>query len=234
MKKFNIFLTVYFAFCFAPTLQADIFVWTDENGVRNFTNFSPPEKAELFIKTPETLRDTAVDQKRAESESLQKVQEAEKKVALLREELDEIKKRLAESKNETQANAERERFEQSTYPEEPSVSTEDYLSDAYRHRSYAAYGYNYPYAGYGYSPKVHSQKKFYHKRFHRGRYRNRYLGRSYHDKNHLSKRQAGHLKKHRSKMNNDKNHRIGHYKIRTHKRHFHRKHPTGHFKRLHH
>jgi hypothetical protein len=229
MKKLNIFLTIYFAVCFAPTLQADIFVWTDENGVRNFTNFSPPEKAELFIKTPETLRDTAEDQKRAESESMQKVQEAEKKVALLREELDEVKKRLAESKNETQADAERERFEQS----EPSVSTEDYLSDAYRHRSYAAYGYNYPYAGYGYSTKVHSQKKLYHKRLHRRRSHNRYPGLSYHYKNHPSKRQTGHLKKHRYKMYNGKNHRIGQYKKHAHKRHSHRIHLTGHFKRLH-
>ena len=51
MKIFITVLTIYFAFGFAPTLQADIFVWTDENGVRKFSNFYPPAKAELFMKT---------------------------------------------------------------------------------------------------------------------------------------------------------------------------------------
>jgi hypothetical protein len=43
-----------------PIASADIYFWTDENGVKNFTNYSPPEKAEVFMETSEADEDTAL------------------------------------------------------------------------------------------------------------------------------------------------------------------------------
>jgi hypothetical protein len=45
-----------------PIASADIYFWTDENGVKNFTNYSPPEKAEVFMETPEADEDTVFNE----------------------------------------------------------------------------------------------------------------------------------------------------------------------------
>ena len=169
MKIFSKLLTLYFAFCFTPILQADIFVWIDENGVRKFSNFSPPAKAELFIKTPEIPSDAATSQEQVESERLQKIKDTEKELSLLRQELEAVKKLLEESKNAAEAHREDESVEKSVYPEELQVRAPNHLDETYGYRSNDVYSYAYPFASYGYSHPVHSQKSFYHKRFHRYR-----------------------------------------------------------------
>ena len=85
-----------------PIASADIYFWTDENGVKNFTNYSPPEKAEVFMKTPEAGEETSLleaetdrpgDADRAlESEQLQAATE---EIEALREQVGELKDRLA-------------------------------------------------------------------------------------------------------------------------------------------
>jgi hypothetical protein len=86
-----------------PIASADIYFWTDENGVKNFTNYSPPEKAELFMETSEVDEETllvesetdrAGDNERAlESEQLQAATE---KIQALRKQVDELTDRLGE------------------------------------------------------------------------------------------------------------------------------------------
>jgi hypothetical protein len=49
MRRLSAFLAILFALVCASTLKADIYVWIDGDGVKNFTNFSPPEGAEIFI-----------------------------------------------------------------------------------------------------------------------------------------------------------------------------------------
>jgi len=85
-----------------PIASADIYFWTDENGVKNFTNYSPPEKAEVFMKTPEAGEETSLleaetdrpgDADRAlESEQLQAATE---EIEALREQVGELKDRFA-------------------------------------------------------------------------------------------------------------------------------------------
>ena len=85
-----------------PIASADIYFWTDENGVKNFTNYSPPEKAEVFMETSEADQDTALDEaetdragdtdRALESEQLQAATE---KIEALREQVDELTDRLA-------------------------------------------------------------------------------------------------------------------------------------------
>ncbi len=50
MRRLSALLAILFALVCASTLNANIYDWIDEDGVKNFTNFSPPEGAEIFIK----------------------------------------------------------------------------------------------------------------------------------------------------------------------------------------
>ena len=85
-----------------PIASADIYFWTDENGVKNFTNYSPPEKAEVFMETSEADEDTSLIEaetdragdadRTLESEQLQAATE---EIEALREQVGELKDRLA-------------------------------------------------------------------------------------------------------------------------------------------
>jgi len=129
-----------------PIASADIYFWTDENGVKNFTNYSPPEKAEVFMETPEADEDTvfneaetdrADDKDRAlESEQLQSAAE---EIEALREQVGELKDRLA------------------ALPEAPPIEADDDASvtegaaATVRYRSgYVYWPYPYGYFPYGY------------------------------------------------------------------------------------
>jgi hypothetical protein len=61
MRRLSALLAILFALVCASTLNADIYVWVDENGVKNFTNFSPPEGAVIFIKDSGISKKTAED-----------------------------------------------------------------------------------------------------------------------------------------------------------------------------
>lgn len=86
-----------------PIASADIYFWTDENGVKNFTNYSPPEKAEVFMETSEADEDTALpeaetDQAGGADRALEseKLQAAAEEIEALREQVGELKDRLEE------------------------------------------------------------------------------------------------------------------------------------------
>ncbi|MGA9263450.1 MAG: DUF4124 domain-containing protein [Desulfobacterales bacterium] len=84
-----------------PIASADIYFWTDENGVKNFTNYSPPEKAEVFMETSEADEDTALPEAETDRagdadralESGQ-LQAAAEEIEALREQVGELKDRL--------------------------------------------------------------------------------------------------------------------------------------------
>lgn len=50
MKLLKIFAAFFIGLFWASAVEADIYVWTDENGVTNFTNNNPPPEAKIFIK----------------------------------------------------------------------------------------------------------------------------------------------------------------------------------------
>ena len=52
----------------AGTASGDIYVWTDENGVKHITNYEPPPQAELLIRTPEIEYDAEEDRLRREAD----------------------------------------------------------------------------------------------------------------------------------------------------------------------
>jgi hypothetical protein len=50
MKRLSAILALLITLLCASTLNANIYVWIDADGVKNFSNFLPPEGAEIFIK----------------------------------------------------------------------------------------------------------------------------------------------------------------------------------------
>jgi hypothetical protein len=48
--------------------NADIYVWTDESGIKHITNYAPPEQAQVLIRTPEIPYDAEADRQRREAE----------------------------------------------------------------------------------------------------------------------------------------------------------------------
>ena len=51
MKPLKIFLLATIGCFFSAFLYADIYEWTDEEGVRHFTNSAPPPEAKIMMKT---------------------------------------------------------------------------------------------------------------------------------------------------------------------------------------
>jgi hypothetical protein len=72
-----------------PAVYADIYVWTDESGIRHFSNRDSHPEAELFLKTMEGPYEEAVERAQKETEKQREVERAEA-------DLQERKKRLAE------------------------------------------------------------------------------------------------------------------------------------------
>ena len=68
MKIFKIFILILF-FCLSySTINAEIYFWTDENGVKHFSNTPPDIDDEKINTTEEVPYDEIADQKRAEVE----------------------------------------------------------------------------------------------------------------------------------------------------------------------
>src|SRR5210317_1220654 len=82
----------------ALTARADIYSWTDENGVNHFTNYSPPKQAKLLIKTPEIPYDEDADNQRRENDQLEVARQelAERETFLLQEQ-QAAERRIAEA-----------------------------------------------------------------------------------------------------------------------------------------
>ena len=50
MKGLKIILFISVNLFIAPPLFADIYEWTDANGVKHSTNYAPPDNAKLLMK----------------------------------------------------------------------------------------------------------------------------------------------------------------------------------------
>ena len=153
----------------AGTLHADIYEWTDENGVKHFTNYAPPDNATVLMKTKELPYDEAADRARMEEErqfldELAKLERAAKDA--------ELERRVAE--------AERRAAEAERYAQETLQATEQYLNDARDNRWYYRTGPYYPYYP---TPYRHHYKHKYHKRNHYT-HAKKIDGKKYHRKKH--------------------------------------------------
>lgn len=150
MKRLNITIiilaTVGFAGFAVSAASADIYSWTDENGVRYFTNHAPPKQATLLMKTPEIAYDEEADLQRRESDALEMArQELAEREAYLLEQQQEAERRMAAAN--ARAEAALREAEQVLQEAEAAQQDADYG------RSYSRAGVYYPYFPYGYRSK---------------------------------------------------------------------------------
>jgi Domain of unknown function (DUF4124) len=157
MKRFKIMMLAALGLAGFAALEAnaDIYSWTDENGVRYFTNYAPPKQAKLLMKTPEIAYDEEADLQRSENEELEVArQELVEREALLLQQQQEAEQRIAAAN----ARAEAALREADRILQDAETAAEN--SDNDNSSSYA-YGYYTPYYGYGYRPKVHYKDYYY-------------------------------------------------------------------------
>jgi hypothetical protein len=167
MKRLNTVVMILSAFGLAglavSAASADIYAWTDENGVKYFTNQAPPKQATLFMKTPEIPHDEEADNQRREMDRMAVArQELAEREAFLLEQQQAAERRIAAAN----ARADAALREADQVLKEAQAASED--AD-YGYSSSYGYGYYYPYYRYGsrYPYKGH-------KRFDGNRYRKRH------------------------------------------------------------
>ena len=68
MKGLKIFCFLTLSYFITCPLYADIYEWTDENGVKHFTNYTPPAGATVLLKTEEVPYDEDADRERVEAD----------------------------------------------------------------------------------------------------------------------------------------------------------------------
>ena len=157
MKRLKIMMLAALGFAGFAALEADadIYSWTDENGVRYFTNYAPPKQATLLMKTPEIAYDEEADLQRREKDELEVArQELAEREAFLLEQQQAAERRIAAANARAEAALrEADRMLQ---------DAEDAAEDAdYDNSSSYAYGYYPPYYGYRYPRKIHYKDYYY-------------------------------------------------------------------------
>ena len=172
-------------------LHADIYEWTDENGVKHFTNYAPPDDARVLIKSEELPYDEAADRARIEFERKQQLELARLELAIREAELE---RRAAE--------AERRIAEAERYAEETARAAEQYLEDSRNDRWYYRGGgfwggYRFPHHRRWFyrnetasiywldKPYKHHHHRKYRAKRHYGHTR-KYGGHRYHSRKHIS------------------------------------------------
>jgi hypothetical protein len=61
--------------------NADIYVWTDESGIKHITNYAPPEHAHVLLRTPEIPYDAEADRQRREAEQRERLAREKRELA---------------------------------------------------------------------------------------------------------------------------------------------------------
>lgn len=101
MNGFKIFLFVTVSCVVASLSFADIYEWTDEDGIKHYSNYAPPENSRILMKTKEEPYDEAADHARVEAERQAQLELARLEIAQREAELDlreaEAERRLAEA-----------------------------------------------------------------------------------------------------------------------------------------
>jgi hypothetical protein len=165
MKRLSIMVRALAVFWFAglavSAAGADIYAWTDENGVKHFTNQAPPKQATLFMKTREIPHDEEADNQRREMDRLAIAkQELAEREAFLQEQQLAAERRIAAAN----ARADETLREADRILQDAQDASED--AD-YRSSSSYGIGFLYPYYRYPYHYKGD-------KRFDGNRYRKKY------------------------------------------------------------
>ena len=93
MKKMAALLNAVVLCAFSSTALADIYHWTDENGVKHYSNFAPPDQAETLIKTEELPYTGMSDEELRAAEKAQNLADAQREMAERKVEI--LEKQLA-------------------------------------------------------------------------------------------------------------------------------------------
>jgi len=196
MKRLNITILVLMAVWVygfvALTARADIYSWTDKNGVNHFTNYAPPKQAKLLVKTPEIRYDAEADNQRRENDRLEVArQELAEREAFLLMEQRAAERRIAEAN----AKADAALWEADRVLQEAEAAAEYTNYD--RSNGYD-YGY-YTYDRYGDHDRYRRHDRFghYYRYTHHPGYYHRNYGRGgRHHKKHHSKYRDGRPNQH--------------------------------------
>ena len=125
MKGLSILFFIVAGVLVAGPLQADIYEWTDENGVKHFTNYAPPDDATILIKSEELPYDEAADRARIEADK-------QFQLELARQELAEREAEL----ERREAEAERKAAEAERYADDTVRAADQYVEDTRNDRWY--------------------------------------------------------------------------------------------------
>jgi hypothetical protein len=68
MNGLKICLFILIGCMLSSAAMADIYEWTDADGVKHYSNYAPPENSRVMMKTQEAPYDEAADRARAEEE----------------------------------------------------------------------------------------------------------------------------------------------------------------------
>ena len=145
MKPFTFICTVGWIAASVPVVFADIYVWTDSNGVKNFTNYAPPDTAVVFMETPEIearipVAETAAEIARIASEPLpsELLRNSQEEIEALTEQVEGLRKELREALEPV--------------PEQPPLDETVVIESTERigYRTSIGYGYYPVYDPYGY------------------------------------------------------------------------------------
>jgi hypothetical protein len=144
MKRLLILLTLLWVWWACP-VSADIYRWTDANGVTHFSNEPPPAGAKVLDKIEETPYDADADRQRIEEERSYRL-EREKL------ELEERKAELAGREREAQLKLEEAnlRMQQAQLQQQQALNKErddDDCGDAFLRYGYCGPGYGYGHGG---------------------------------------------------------------------------------------
>ncbi len=101
MKSLKILLLITVSCLVTSSPFADIYEWTDENGVKHFTNYAPPADSRVLMKTKEVPYDEESDRARMEADRQARLEQARLEIAEREAELElreaEAERRLAEA-----------------------------------------------------------------------------------------------------------------------------------------
>ena len=132
-----------------PIASADIYFWTDENGVKNFTNYSPAEKAEVFMETSEADQDTAFNEAEIDRAG-DKVRALEsEQLQAAAEEIEALREQVSELKNDLKDRLEALREAPPNETDEVETETEEASNTIRYGGGYVYWPYPYGYFAYG-------------------------------------------------------------------------------------
>ncbi|MGD9303961.1 MAG: DUF4124 domain-containing protein [Desulfobacterales bacterium] len=81
MRRLYLFVVPVLLCILNTRVDADIYTWIDENGVKHFSNFAPPANAEVIMKTEELPYDEQADQQRMAAERQERLLAAWQEIA---------------------------------------------------------------------------------------------------------------------------------------------------------